>query len=107
VREDEPIIVPAPVEAPAPAESVSIVETIQTTTENVEKVQTAVSRVSRGSWAVTLSTMVGGWVAGLWGFVSENPEFTIAAALLILGAIWYLTKSKQRSMIKNGYTLGN
>ena len=107
VRKDEPIIVPAPVEAPAPAESVSIVETIQTTTENVEKVQTAVSRVSRGSWAVTLSTMVGGWIAGLWGFVSENPEFTIAAALLILGAIWYLTKSKQRSMIKNGYTLGN
>jgi len=100
----------APIEAPEPvkpAETVSIVETIQTTSEKVESVQTAVSRVSRGSWAVTLSTMVGGWLAGVWAFISSNPEFTIAAVLLILGAIWYLTKSKQRSMIKNGYTFGS
>ena len=97
-----------PQEAPtAPSERFDIVETIQTTSERVESVQTAVSRVSKGSWAVTLSTMAGGWMAGLWGFISANPEFTIAAALLILGAIWYLTKSKQRNLIKNGYTLGN
>lgn len=104
VKDDEPIGVFEPVK---PAETVSIIETIETTTQNVERVQGAVSRVSKGSWAVTLSTMVGGWFAGFWGFVSENPEFTIAAALLILGAIWYLTKSKQRSMIKNGYIAGN
>lgn len=109
-KKDKPVGDPWPNEAPEPikpAEGVSIVETIQTTSEKVESVQTAVSRVSKGSWAVTLSTMAGGWFAGLWGFVSANPEFTVAAVLLILGAIWYLTKSKQRSMIKNGYILGS
>lgn len=104
VRDDEPVGVFEPVK---PAETVSIIETIETTTQNVERVQGAVSRVSKGSWAVTLSTMVGGWLAGFWGFISENPEFTIAAALLIVGAIWYLTKSKQRSMVKNGYISGS
>jgi hypothetical protein len=107
-KQDKPVGDPWPNEAPeTPSKPVSVIETIQTTSEKVESVQTAVSRVSRGSWAVTLSTMAGGWMAGLWGFVSANPEFTIAAVLLILGAVWYLTKSKQRSMIKNGYTFGD
>jgi hypothetical protein len=102
---------PWPNEAPEsprkPSEPFSVVETIQTTSEKVEKVQTAVSKVSKGSWAVTLSTMAGGWMAGLWGFVSANPEFTIAAVLLILGAVWYLTKSKQRGLIRDGHIIGD
>lgn len=109
-------------EAPAPAESApaappplppavpaekGIIERIAEADTKLAVVDQAATRVSNASWLVTLSTKIGGWLLLLWSLVTTHPEWSVLAALLIVAAIYYLHKSKERGLRRDLANAGN
>ncbi|MBK8810693.1 MAG: hypothetical protein IPN69_08170 [Acidobacteria bacterium] len=68
--------------------------------QQFDQVDQVVSRVSGSSWLITGVTKLTGVALLIWSLIKENWIESIIAGCLIVAAIWYLTRSKDRGFQK-------
>lgn len=62
------------------------------------------SKVSPSSWIVTALTQISGYAMATWAMIKANLILTILGVILIAIGVWYLTKSKDRGVLKASLT---
>lgn len=93
-------------QAPAPT-GTGWTGTLSGYAQGFDQIDQFASKVSNSSWLVTLLAKAAGYGLLAWSVLKENWVESVVALVLIVAAIWFLTRSKDRGIKRAQLLRGN
>lgn len=75
----------------------TVIDTLETYGDKFGKVDAVASKVSGASWLMTVVTKAGGLIVVILAFIRDNWVEVAIGAALIVAALWYFSRAKDRA----------